>query len=252
MLSTAPTTRCRCPTHRRRGCSPAATDYCREVTTTVVDPPVASHWRPSPARLVRLLGGLWLFGTGDAMLVATELGNAPWTVFAEGVSLHTPLTIGIATQLIGVAVLAGWWPLRVRPGLGTILNVIVIGLAIDVMLPLLPEPIALATRSAYMLGGIALVGLGSGLYLTAAMGPGPRDGWMTGLHRRFGWPLSAVRFGIEVTVLALGWLLGGTVGVGTVAYALLIGPAVGIAMRLLGWRDPKAPPAGALRADPRA
>lgn len=194
--------------------------------------------------------GLWVFGTGEALLVAATLGNAPWTVFAEGVALHTPLTIGIATQLIGVCVLLGWLPLRVRPGLGTILNVILIGAAIDVMLPLLGDPTRYVSRAVYLLGGVALVGVGSGLYLTAAMGPGPRDGWMTGLHRRFGWPLSAVRFGIEVTVLTLGWLLGGTVGVGTVVFALLIGPAVGTAVSVVDRRMPLRPvvPPGAPRA----
>lgn len=209
----------------------------------------ASRWRASPGQLGRLLVGLWLFGTGDALLIQAALGNAPWTVFAQGVSLHTPLTIGIATQLIGVAVLAGWIPLRERPGLGTVLNVIVIGVAIDVMLPLVGEPAALVARGAYLLGGVALVGVGSGLYLTAELGSGPRDGWMTGLHRRFGWPLSRVRFGIEATVLGVGALLGGTVGVGTVVFALLIGPAVGIAVHLLT-RGPAAaaPPAGVPRA----
>lgn len=207
-----------------------------------------SRWRASPARLIRLFAGLWIFGTGDALLVASELGNGPWTVLAEGVSLHTPLTIGIATLVIGVLVLAGWIPLRERPGLGTVCNVIVIGVAIDVMLRVLPPPEALITRSMALLGGVALVGLGSGLYLTARLGPGPRDGWMTGMHRRFGWPLSRVRLGIEVTVLAAGWLLGGTVGVGTVVFALLIGPAVALAVRLLGGTEVRSAPAGMPRA----
>jgi uncharacterized membrane protein YczE len=196
--------------------------------------PVASRWRASPARLVRLLVGLWVFGTGEAILVHVALGNGPWLVLAEGVSLQTPLSIGVATQVIGVLVLLGWIPLRERPGLGTICNVILIGVAIDVMLPVLPGPGSLVARFAGLVGGVALIGLGSGLYLTAALGPGPRDGWMTGLHRRFGWPLSAVRMGIELTVMLGGWWLGGTVGLGTVAFAVLIGPAVGVAVRLLG------------------
>jgi uncharacterized protein len=198
--------------------------------------PATSRWRASPGRLLRLLAGLWLFGTGDALIVDAALGNAPWTVLAEGVALVTPLTIGIATQVIGVVVLCGWIPLRERPGLGTVANVVVIGIAIDVMLPLLPSADGLALRSAATLLGIALVGLGSGLYLSADLGPGPRDGWMTGLHRRFGWPVSGVRAGIEVSVLVAGWLLGGTAGLGTVAFALLIGPAVGTSLRLLGRR----------------
>ena len=203
--------------------------------TTVTDAPVkpSSRWRTSPAQLARLLAGLWLFGTGDAFILASALGNAPWTVLAEGVSLHTPLTVGIATQLIGVLVLCGWIPLRERPGLGTVLNVVIIGVAIDVMLFVLPAPSGWIARIGAIGVGVALVGLGSGLYLGANLGPGPRDGWMTGLHRRMGWPLSAVRLGIELTVLALGALLGGTVGFGTVLFAFTIGPAVGIAVRLL-------------------
>lgn len=216
--------------------------------TTAARVDVASRWRASPARLVRLFAGLWVFGTGEALLVGSQLGNGPWTVFAEGVSLHTPLTIGIATQLIGVVVLAGWIPLRERPGLGTVCNVVVIGLAIDVMLPLLPGLDTAVARWTAVLAGVALVGLGSGLYLTANLGPGPRDGWMTGLHRRFGWSLSRVRLGIELTVLTLGWLLGGTVGLATLAFALLIGPAVGTAVGLLGGPRTTGAPPGAPRA----
>jgi len=202
----------------------------------------ASRWRASPARFARLLAGLWLFGTGDALIVLADLGNAPWTVFAQGVSLHTPLTIGVATQVIGVFVLAAWIPLRERPGLGTICNVIVIGLAIDVMLPVLPDPSEVVGRTAALLVGTALVGIGSGFYLSANLGPGPRDGWMTGLHRRFGWPLSRVRLGIELSVLAAGAALGGTVGLGTVVFALLIGPAVGASVWVLTRRTPTPPP----------
>lgn len=197
---------------------------------------------------MRLLAGLWLFGTGDALMIHAELGTEPWTVLAQGVSLHTPLTIGVATQLIGVAVLLGWIPLRERPGLGTVCNVVVIGLAIDVMLPVLPQPDAMVTRTLALLVGIALVGVGSGLYLTANLGSGPRDGWMTGLHRTFGWRLSRVRLGIEVSVLVTGWLLGGTAGVGTLVFAMLIGHAVGGSVRLLSRR-----PAPAVAVDaPRA
>lgn len=201
-------------------------------------PRAFSRWRTSPRRLVRLLIGLWLFGTGAALLLAAALGADPWTVLADGVATRTPLSIGAATALIGAAVLLGWLPLRERPGIGTVLNVIVISLAIEVMLPLVPAPDALAARMLEVLLGVAMVGAGSGLYLSADLGPGPRDGLMTGLHRRFGWPLWCVRFGIEAVVLAAGWLLGGTVGVGTLAYALLIGPAVDVAVRLATRGDP--------------
>ena len=217
------------------------------VVSTIPAPP-RSRWRPTPARMAQLLVGLWVFGTGEAMLVAADIGNGPWVVLAQGVSLHTPLSIGVATQLIGVVVLLGWIPLRERPGLGTICNVIVIGLAIDVMLLVLPRPEAPAVQLAFVLVGVALIGLGSGLYLTANLGPGPRDGWMTGLHRRFGWSLSRVRMGIELSVLVAGAALGGTVGVGTVIFALLIGPAVGTSVRLLTGRAPATVPAGAPRA----
>lgn len=184
--------------------------------------------------MARLLAGLWLFGTGDALIVDAALGNAPWTVLAQGVALHTPLSIGVATQVIGVVVLLGWLPLRERPGIGTLLNVVVIGLAIDVMRPLLPDPAGWASRGAMLLAGTALVGLGSGYYLSAALGPGPRDGLMTGLHRHTGAPIALVRGGIELSALTAGWLLGGTVGVGTVAFALLVGTAVQLGLRVAG------------------
>ena len=216
--------------------------------TAATDTAVASRWRATPAQLLRLLPGLWLFGTGDALIVQADLGNAPWTVFAQGVSLHTPLTIGIATQLIGVVVLLGWLALRERPGIGTIGNIIVIGFAIDVMLTVLPDPRLLAVRWLFLLLGIATVGLGSGLYLTARLGPGPRDGLMTGLHERFGWPLSRVRLGIELAVLAAGAALGGVVGLGTLVFAVLIGLAVGTAVRALGGSPARTVPAGAPRA----
>lgn len=195
-----------------------------------------SRWRTSPRRLARLVTGLWLFGTGDALIVQAALGNAPWTVLAQGVSLHTPLTIGAATLAIGVVVLLGWIPLRERPGLGTVLNVLVIGLAIDVMRVVVPEPAALLPRVLMLLAGTVLVGQGSGLYLTAALGPGPRDGLMTGIHRRTGVPIAVVRGGIELAALTTGWLLGGTVGLGTVAFALLIGPSVQFGLRVAGGR----------------
>ncbi len=193
-----------------------------------------SRWRASPARLALLLPGLWLFGTGEAMLLSAQLGTTPWTVLAEGVSRQTPLSIGVVTVLIGALVLAGWVPLRERPGLGTVLNIIVIGLAIDVMLLVLPTPQGLPARGALVLAGTALVGLASGMYLTTGLGAGPRDGLMTGLHRRLGRPIWSVRLVIEVSVLAAGWLLGGTVGLGTLAHALLVGPAVGLGLRVVG------------------
>jgi uncharacterized membrane protein YczE len=193
-----------------------------------------SLWRPSPAQLARLLPGLWIFGTGEACLVHARLGNSPWTVLAEGVSKHTALAIGGATIVISFFVLLLWIPLRQRPGLGTVLNALLIGYAIDVMLPVLPGPGPLAARLAFVAVGIAFVGIGSGLYLTAQLGPGPRDGLMTGLHFRTGRSLRLIRTLIEGSALVAGFILGGRVGVGTVAFALLVGPAVQAAVRALG------------------
>jgi len=186
-----------------------------------------------------LLAGLWVFGTGEALLVASRWGNTPWTVLAEGVSRHSPLSIGAATLAISAAVLIGWIPLRERPGLGTVLNAIVIAVAIDVVLAVLPRPHQAAGQAGFVVAGIAAIGIGSALYLTAALGPGPRDGWMTGLARRFGLPLAWVRLGLEVTVMVAGWLLGGRVGAGTAAFALGIGYTITSAMRLLVHANPR-------------
>jgi uncharacterized membrane protein YczE len=195
---------------------------------------MGARWRPTPWQLVQVLVGLWLFGTGEALIVAARLGNSPWTVLAQGVSKHTPLSIGAATFAISVVVLLCWIPLREWPGLGTLLNAIVIGVAIDATLAMLPHLDSHAVRWVALLGGIAVVGLGSGLYLTAALGPGPRDGLMTGLHARFGWPLAAVRTGIELTAVTAGFFLGGTVGIGSLLFALLIGHAVSLGVRRIG------------------
>jgi uncharacterized membrane protein YczE len=203
------------------------------VVATVPAAP-ASRWRASPRRLAALLFGLAVFGAGDACLVASELGNSPWTVFAEGVSVQTPLSVGAATVVTSFVLLLLWIPLRQRPGLGTIANAIVVGLAIDATLLVLPDQAPLAVRWVELLGGIALVAVGSAFYLGAALGPGPRDGLMAGLHRVTGRPVALVRGCIEVSALLAGALLGGTLGVGTVAFALLIGPAVARALRLAG------------------
>lgn len=197
---------------------------------------------------MQVLVGLWVFGMGEALVVASELGNSPWTVLAEGVSDHTPLSIGGATLAIGAFVLLFWIPLSERPGLGTVLNSIVIGISIDVTLDLLPHLGTLPGRWVSLLGGIAVVGLGSGLYLTSELGPGPRDGLMTGLHARFGWPLAGVRTCIELTAVTTGIILGGTAGIGSLLFALLIGPAVGVGVKRIG---PYAAPARAERVAAR-
>ena len=175
-----------------------------------------------------------MFGAGEACLIASELGNSPWTVFAEGVSKQTPLSVGTATVVTSFVLLLLWIPLRQRPGLGTISNAIVVGLAIDATLLVLPGDAPLGARIVEVAGGIALVAVGSAFYLGAALGPGPRDGLMTGLHRRTGRPVATIRTGIEVSALVVGVILGGTFGAGTIAFALLIGPAVAIALRAAG------------------
>jgi uncharacterized membrane protein YczE len=198
----------------------------------VAAPAIASRWRASPARLARLLAGLTVFGAGEGLIVAAGLGNSPWTVFAQGVAEHLGLGVGIATVGISLVILLAWIPLRQRPGLGTIANAVLIGLVLDAVLALIGEPAGYPARAALLLGGIALVAAGSGLYLTTFLGPGPRDGLMTGLHRRTGARIGAIRTGVESSALVAGWLLGGTVGVGTLLFALGIGPLVAAVLRL--------------------
>lgn len=194
----------------------------------------ASRWRASPVRFGRLVVGLWLFGTGEGLVVRAALGNSPWTVLAQGLALQTGLSIGTATIVVSFLVLLPWIPLRQRPGLGTIMNAVFIGVAIDVTLELTGGSGSLAVRAVELLGGIATVAVGSGFYLGARLGPGPRDGLMTGLHRATGRPIGLVRACVEITALAIGALLGGTVGIGTVAFAVLIGPGVALALTLMG------------------
>ena len=181
-----------------------------------------------------LIIGLWIFGTGDAMLIAAGIGNTPWTVLAEGIALNINWSVGQATFLVSILVLLLWIPLKERPGIGTILNVVFIAAAIEVMVPRLPAPDSQAMAVAEVLAGVLLIGIGSGIYLTANLGPGPRDGWMTGLQRASGIPIARVRGSIEVSVLLLGWLMGGTFREGTILFALLIGPVVAICLNLAG------------------
>jgi uncharacterized membrane protein YczE len=184
------------------------------------------RWRATPRQLVTLFAGLWLFGAGEALLVESELGNSPWTVLAEGAAEQTGLGIGTATVAISFIVLAMWIPLRERPGLGTIANAIVVGLALGVTVALMPYLDGIVLRGAEVAVGIGLVAVGSGLYLMTRLGAGPRDGLMLGLHRRTGRSVRLVRTTIESAAVALGFALGGTVGIGTLAFALAIGPAV--------------------------
>lgn len=181
-----------------------------------------------------LIVGLWLFGTGEGLLVVAGLGVSPWTVLAQGLSIQLPISIGVATFLISVMVLLIWVPLRERPGLGTLANVVVIAVALQFTVEYVPSPSSWLLSLITVLFGIAIIGIGSGMYLTTNLGPGPRDGLMTGIHQRTGWPVAWVRLVLEASVLLVGWLLGGTVGLGTILFALLIGHAVGYSLKLAG------------------
>ena len=177
-----------------------------------------------PRRLVQLVVGLWLFGASEALMVASHLGNAPWAVFHQGVAPYTGVGIGTVVILTGVVVLLLWIPLRQWPGLGTVANTVLIGIALDATLALLPPVHGLGACGGLLATGIVLNGLAGGLYIGSQLGPGPRDGLMTGLNLCTGVSLRLARTSVEVLVLVVGWLLGGTLGIGTVLYALLIGP----------------------------
>lgn len=183
-------------------------------------------------RVVQLLGGLALYGLAIALMVRAAIGVSPWDVLTQGVSLRTGLPFGLVTNLVGLAVLALWIPLRQPPGIGTVLNVAIIGPSAQLGLTVLPHPVEPLLRIAYFTGGLLLLAVATGLYVGARLGPGPRDGLMTGLVARTRWPVSAVRGGIEVTVTAIGGVLGGNVGIGTLAFALLIGPLVAVTLPL--------------------
>ena len=193
-------------------------------------------------RVTQLLLGLVLYGVPMAMMVRAGLGLNPWDVFHAGLAGRVGWTFGQVTIAVGALVLLLWIPLRQWPGLGTVCNVVVIGLAVDATLGLLTAPEGLLARVAMLGAGVVLNGLAGGLYIGSQLGPGPRDGLMTGLAARTGWSLRLVRTGIEVTVLVVGWLLGGTVGLGTVLYAVSIGPLVHLFLPLCTVRlRPAAP-----------
>ncbi|MBE1536150.1 membrane protein YczE [Actinomadura algeriensis] len=188
-------------------------------------------------RLVQLYVGLALYGLGLALQLSSHLGNDPWDVLHEGLALRFGLTIGVWILIAGALVLLAWIPLRLRPGIGTVSNVFLVGAFTDLFLWLLPDPDALAARAAYLVAAVLVGGFATGCYIGAGLGPGPRDGLMTGIAAR-GRSIRAVRTGIELTVLAAGWLLGGTVGIGTVLYALAIGPLTHVFLPMLTIGDP--------------
>ncbi|MFF8308928.1 membrane protein YczE [Streptomyces lydicus] len=183
-------------------------------------------------RLIQLYAGLTLYGVSMGLMVRAGLGLEPWSVLNQGISRHTGLSIGTVTIVSGALILLLWIPLRQRPGLGTVSNVLILGLVMDLTMSLVPELHALGARIPLLVFAVLLNGAATGLYISTRFGPGPRDGLMTGLHLRTGRPVRLVRTCIEVTVLAIGFLLGGSIGAGTVVYALAIGPLAQLFLRL--------------------
>lgn len=184
-------------------------------------------------RITQLLLGLCLYGIAIALMVRAGIGVSPWDVLTQGLVVQTGLPFGLLTNLIGVVVLLLWIPIRQRPGVGTVLNVLLIGPSAQLGLWLIPQQTVPWVQGLVFAAGLALLAIATGLYIGARLGPGPRDGLMTGLHRRTGWRIWIVRTGIEVTVLVIGWILGGQVGIGTLAFAVLIGPMVNVTLPLL-------------------
>ncbi|MFT3716354.1 MAG: hypothetical protein QM774_10530 [Gordonia sp. (in: high G+C Gram-positive bacteria)] len=184
-------------------------------------------------RLAMLFVGLTLYGASMAMILRAGLGNIPWDVLHQGIADHTGLSVGVVSIIVGAVVLLLWLPLRQMPGFGTVANVVVIGLAFDAVAPHLPDHPRLTVAIPMMLGGIVVNAFATALYIGARLGPGPRDGLMTGLVARTGWSVRVVRTCLEVAVVAIGFLLGGTLGIGTVLYALGVGPLVQGFARLL-------------------
>lgn len=206
-------------------------NFLRPHKTIPITPWTAStRWDLSPSRLAVLIFGLFIFGLGDALLIQSTIGNAPWSVLAQGISERLNITMGWSTFCISTVVLLLWIPLRERPGFGTVANITIIAVAIQVGVTIFPLQSNFLFAVIYCLIGVAMVGIGSALYITCGLGPGPRDGLMTAIHMRSGVRIGRVRLGIEGTVLLIGWLLGGTVGLGTLLFAILIGQAIAIGL----------------------
>jgi uncharacterized membrane protein YczE len=182
--------------------------------------------RSALPRLPALLVGLVLFGFGIGLMVESGLGLGPWEALNQGIAVQLGIPIGTVSVLLGIPILALWWPLGERPGLGTVLNVVFIGTSMNLAIALIPTGEAVPVQLAMMVGGVVVIAVGSGTYLSADLGPGPRDGLMTGVHHRFGWSIRRARTSIELLVLGIGWVLGGTIGIGTILFALGIGPAL--------------------------
>ena len=190
--------------------------------------------KPKISTFFFLCLGLILFGLGEGLLIVSAMGNSPWTVLAEGIYLDVGFSIGIITIIISAVVLAIWIPLKQKPGIGTILNALIIGLMIDLCIRFVPTPESHISQLLLAIIAVLTVGLGGGIYLVANLGPGPRDGLMIGLQKKTNFPIAAVRAFLEITVMSVGWYLGGTVGVGTLLFAFGIGPAVALGLFIVG------------------
>lgn len=192
------------------------------------------QWSLTPLRLLILAFGLTIFGFGEALLIQSTLGNTPWAVLSQGLSRHTPLSLGWSTFFISIVLLLGWIPLKQRPGFGTLANIVIIAFMLQIGTDIFPiQHHTLWIRFAYVFGGIALIGCGSAFYITCGLGPGPRDGLMTGLHRVTGVRVGRVRLLLEIIVFSVGWACGGRVGIGTLCFALFIGNSVAIWLGLV-------------------
>jgi uncharacterized membrane protein YczE len=196
------------------------------------------HPRSTGSRIAALLIGLVLYGVADGFIVQAAVGVGPWDVLSQGISRHTGLLFGVVTNLIGALLLLLWIPLRQRPGIGTLLNVLLVGSAAQVVLWTVPTPGLLVEQIGMFVLGLVLLAVATGIYVGAGYGPGPRDGLMTGITSRYGWPIWLSRSTVELTALALGWLMGGNVGVGTIAFALLVGPLCHLTIPLFARRVP--------------
>ena len=191
------------------------------------------NFKPKISTFLFLCIGLSLFGLGEGLIMISYIGNSPWQVLAQGISLHTSFSIGFITFLISISVLSLWIFLGQKPGMGTFLNAIIIAAMIDLSIAFIPTPEFYISKFLMLVSGVLFVGFGSGLYLIANLGPGPRDGLMTGLQRKTNLPIAAVRAFIEITVATVGWYLGGTLGEGTLLFAFGIGPAVALGLFLV-------------------
>ena len=189
--------------------------------------------KPRPYTVIMLITGLFFFGLGEAIIIGSGSGVSPWTVLAQGISIKTDLSVGTTTFLISIAILIFWIPLKQVPGIGTILNAIIIASTIDLTLPYLPQPTDTYLKLLQACIGIFVVGLGSGIYLISNLGPGPRDGLMIGLQKQTGTSIPLIRTILELSAVISGWLLGGVVGIGTVLFVFGIGPCVGIGLTLV-------------------